>query len=393
MMQTHANEPRCCVWAGAPSGNPWLYRVAPFHAHDAAALIKWEDGAKLFIVRDIEVSRATRLHIAEDVQPPGAFAPEDGLSPDRDIATAQATAAALKRKGVAQVWTDRSLPMVFAHEIMQAGITLRCDPMLGVLERRQKSEREIAALKVAQRKTEQAIEQACQWIANATARADGALEIDDGALTSERVRAEINIMLLHAGMDTCASIVAGGGAGADCHNVGAGALKTGQPIIIDVFPMDPSSHYFGDCTRTVVHGGEGNIPDDIRVMHTAVVEAKAAATSATRAGVTGEAVHEAACEVFRARGYAIGLADESATDEERAAARYVHGTGHGVGLDVHEPPLLDKGGPELLVGDALTIEPGLYQVGIGGVRVEDMVIVQQDGCDNCNSIPEGLTWL
>ena len=70
----------------------------------------------------------------------------------------------------------------------------------------------------------------------------------------------------------------------------------------------------------------------------------------------------------------------------------VHGTGHGIGLDVHEPPLLDRGGPPLLVGDALTIEPGLYSQAVGGVRVEDMVIVQADGCRNLNRLPEGLSW-
>ena len=69
-----------------------------------------------------------------------------------------------------------------------------------------------------------------------------------------------------------------------------------------------------------------------------------------------------------------------------------HGTGHGIGLDVHEPPLLDKGGPELVVGDAVTIEPGLYCKAIGGVRVEDMVVVTRDGCVSLNRLPEGLDW-
>ena len=69
-----------------------------------------------------------------------------------------------------------------------------------------------------------------------------------------------------------------------------------------------------------------------------------------------------------------------------------HGTGHAVGLEVHEPPLLDFGGPELLLGDCLTIEPGLYCRAIGGVRVEDMIILTEDGCQNLNSLYTGLDW-
>ena len=100
-------------------------------------------------------------------------------------------------------------------------------------------------------------------------------------------------------------------------------------------------------------------------------------------------VHEAAIGVIREGGYAVGLPTENDPPEY---CGMVHGTGHGIGLEVHEPPLLDFGGPELMVGDALTIEPGLYSGPIGGIRVEDMVIVRADGCDNLNQLPTGLDW-
>jgi Xaa-Pro aminopeptidase len=85
----------------------------------------------------------------------------------------------------------------------------------------------------------------------------------------------------------------------------------------------------------------------------------------------------------------MGLPDDEAPDSYCAMT---HGTGHGIGLDVHEPPLLDRAGPELVVGDALTIEPGLYSRAVGGVRVEDMVIVTDTGCENLNKLHEGLDW-
>ena len=124
-------------------------------------------------------------------------------------------------------------------------------------------------------------------------------------------------------------------------------------------------------------------------MHKAVVAAKAAGVQATRAGVTGEAVHKATIAAIKAAGFETGLPGEDAPLEYCAMT---HGTGHGIGLDVHEPPLLDFGGPALVVGDALTIEPGLYSRAIGGVRVEDMVVVTDEGCENLNQLPGDLNW-
>ena len=121
-------------------------------------------------------------------------------------------------------------------------------------------------------------------------------------------------------------------------------------------------------------------------MHQVVLEAKAAAQAATKPGATGEDVHLATTNVMQSHGYAMGFqSDEHPTTMP-------HGTGHGIGLDVHEPPLLDLKGPELIPGDALTIEPGLYNKSLGGVRVEDMVIVTETGCENLNHLQQSLNW-
>jgi len=243
----------------------------------------------------------------------------------------------------------------------------------------------VAWLRAAQEVTEGAIEMACRLVAAADV-AGSDLVHEGQPLTSERVRQEIDLWLLARGFDNVPSIVAGGTDGADCHNLGSGVLRTGQPIIIDIFPRDRRTRYHGDCTRTVVHG---DVPDELARMHAAVVAAKAAATAACRAGVTGEEVHQAAAETIVQHGYALGLPADSAPAD---FCGMVHGTGHGIGLDVHEPPLLDVGGPVLVVGDALTIEPGLYHRTLGGIRVEDMVIVTEEGCDNLNQLPEDLSW-
>lgn len=377
-------EPKPTILAGVPAHNPWLFRAVPFAVGDPAAFISIPGRGTYFILRDIEMDRAKKAGVADFVHGPRDFVPAGGLSADRETATAQAAAECLRREGVREVWTDRSLPMIFAHALQNAAVTVRCDPEMGVLERRSKSAREVAALRKAQKTTEDAVRFACETIGRAKAGADGALQHDGKPLTSERVRSMIDIFLLERGFSTSDSIVAGGRQGGDCHERGRGLLRTGETVIVDVFPMDPASRYYGDCTRTVVHG---TIPKQVVEMHAAVVAAKKAAIGVTRAGATGEAVHRAACDVFTARGYGVGLPAAGSAD-----ISYPHGTGHGVGLDVHEPPLLDTGGPALVVGDCLTIEPGLYSHAIGGVRVEDMVIVTETGCENLNTLPEGLTW-
>ncbi|UCD75563.1 MAG: aminopeptidase P family protein [Phycisphaerales bacterium] len=373
--------------AGIPAINNSLYHKIRFSVGDPAALIELPAGSrKTLIIRDIEMERARKHARADDVFCPADFAPKGGLSGDREIATAQATAECLCRAGVRQVVSDRSLPLIFVHEIKQAGMAIECDPEMGVLERRAKDEQEIAWLREAQQMTENVMRMACETIANAEARADGVLMHGGEPLTAERVRSMIDVFLLDHDYSNQPAIVAGGPEGGDCHNAGTGDLRTGEPVIIDIFPRNRKTLYNGDCTRTVVHG---DVPDEIAKWHAIVVEAKAAAIAATCAGITGEEVHAATSAVITANGYPMGLPPDDAPD---AYCGMVHGTGHGVGLEVHEPPLLDKGGPELVVGDILTIEPGLYSKAIGGVRVEDMVVVTETGCDNFNTLPEGLEW-
>ena len=373
------------VYAGIPANNNWLYHQLRFAVGDPAGLIVLPDNRRLLILRDIEMHRAIQHARADEVYCPADFAPAGGLSGDRETATAQSIAECLVRHEVKQVVSDRTLPLLFAHELQRRGIDVTCDPQLGVVERRSKDEQEIAWLQEAQRTTEGAIAMACRSVAGAAV--EGTQLMHEGQpLTSERVRQEIDVWLLERGFDNVPSIVAGGPQAFDCHSIGSGPLYTGQPVIIDIFPRSRSSRYHGDCTRTVVHG---EVPAEVTKMHATVVQAKAAATAACRAGVTGQEVHEAAAQVIRDAGYSLGLPPDDAPAD---FCGMVHGTGHGIGLEVHEPPLLDSGGPPLVVGDAITIEPGLYHKSLGGIRSEDMVIVTEDGCQNLNELPESLTW-
>ena len=386
-----AAAPAARIIAGIPARSAALYREIRFSVGDPAALVVLPGrGAalceRLLIIRDIEMERARKGARADRVACPADYAPAGGLSGDRETATAQSVAECVRRAGLGRAVLDRSTPAIYWHELARTGIHVECDPSMGVVERRSKDAQEIGWLREAQAQTEAAMRMACELVARAGSAADGTLMHAGEPLTSERVRAAIDRFLLDRGYSNPESIVAGGPIGADCHDHGHGALRTGEPVIIDIFPLSRATLYNGDCTRTVVHGTPH--PEVVR-MHSAVVAAKAAAIAAIRPGVTGEAVHAATSAVMRERGFAMGLPPAGAPN---SWCGMTHGTGHGIGLDVHEPPLLAAGGPELVVGDALTVEPGLYSRAHGGIRVEDMVVVTAAGCDNLNSLPEGLDW-
>lgn len=377
---------------GSPVYNLALYRRVRFLCVDPVVVIELPGGAmsgSTIIVRDVELTRAKKAGRADRYFVPAELAPASGLSGDRAIATAQAGIEFLRRHGVREITCDRTLPALYVHVAKEAGITITCDPMLGVLERRSKDAQEVEFLRKAQRVTEDAIEMACRLIARAKAGTGGVLMHEGAELTSERVREELDVYLLRRGFNNPESIVVGGLAGGDCHDRGNGVLRTEEPIVLDVFPQDRSTLYNGDCTRMVVHGAPGKIPEPVRAMHRAVKEAKDASIAAIKAGVTGEAVHTAATDVITRHGYKLGLPGPS---DPPTYCAMVHGTGHGIGLENKEPPLLDKGGPALVVGDAVTVEPGLYSFAVGGMRLEDMVIVTENGCDNLNQLHDGLTW-
>lgn len=376
---------RPVILAGIPARAPYLYKRILFNVHDTVVLIDLPGEGTHLILRDIEIDRAREAGAADHYYAPSDLAPKMGLSGDRDTSNAQAAAELLRRRRISEVWTDRALPMLFAHYLTVAGVAVHCDPEMGILERRAKSDPEIEMLRAAQMDTEEVMRLACEMIATAEVDGNGVLQRDGAPLTSERVRAAIEVELIRRGYASNSPIVAGGAQGADPHNKGAGPLSSGQPVIIDIFPQNQSTLYCGDCTRCVVHG---EIPDAVGAMHAAVVKAKEASIDACRAGVTGEQVHRAAIDSLKADGFESGRVDGA--PESRTAM--LHGTGHGIGIEVHEPPLLDTGGPELIFGDALTVEPGLYCKAIGGIRVEDLVIIREGGVENLNTLPEGLTW-
>ena len=378
---------RTTILAGVTSHDASLFHRTQFLVGDSVVIIDFADGTSLFMVRDIEMDRARQAGAADRVCCAADYEPEGGLSGDRDTALAQATAECLRRSGETSITVSRSLPYLYAHFIQEAGIAIEYSEDFGVKERRIKNEKEIEHLRHAQKVTGEAMTFACRTIANATPGEEGILYHDGDILTSERVQTMITAFLLERNFSNShGSIVATAPHVADCHHHGTGPLKVGLPVVVDIFPMDQATRYNGDMTRTVVCGEPS---DEVKKMHVAVCEAKAAGCAALKVGTTGEAVHRATIAELEEAGFKIVRGD---VPHDPAIPTMPHGTGHGIGLDVHEPILLDYAGGEIFKNELLTVEPGLYSSVLGGVRVEDMVLVTETGHEILSPVQEGLDW-
>lgn len=371
------------ILAGYADKNASLFKRLGVPLGDPAAWIEL-DLKRVALVRDLEMDRVRSKSHADDVTCPAEHPPPAGLSADRETATAEAAAQLLRSAKVEEVYADRSLPYIFVWHLEQAEIEVLYDNELGVLDRRAKTHQEIDALAAAQKVTEEVMRMMCETVAGCEVAKDGSLQHEGSTLTSDRVRSMAAIEFMKRGFSMShGAIVARAPHVADCHHPGEGPLFTGQPIVVDLFPRDESSRYWGDCTRTVVHGEPSDV---VQAMHAAVVEAKAASIATLKTGVTADAVHKASENVLLKHGYPTSRGQ--LTDHPSIQ----HGTGHGIGLDLHEPILLDHGGGEVLEGEVFTVEPGLYGKTDGGVRIEDMLVVTSGEARNLNSLPQGLQW-
>ncbi|MEM6470091.1 MAG: M24 family metallopeptidase [Planctomycetota bacterium] len=370
--------------AGIADKNPTLFRRLGVALGDPAAWVGGED-ASTAIVRDLEMDRVRQFTSADHVGCPADYAPQGGLDADRETATAQAVAEYCVREGIASLKVDRTLPFIYAWHLTERGIELRYDANFGVVDRRQKSEKEIELLSQAQSVTEEVMRLICERIASCDVSDTGELIHGGDVLTSEAVQSLAATEFLSRDFSMShGAIVATAPQVADCHHRGTGPLRSGVPVIVDLFPMNQQTRYWGDCTRTVVHG---KASATVQAMHAAVVAAKAASESKLVPGNSAESVHVAGEEVLKAAGFKVSRG--TITDEPSIQ----HGTGHGIGLEVHEPILLDHGGGEMLDCEVFTVEPGLYGREDGGIRVEDMLVARPDGPQNLNRLPDGLDWL
>jgi len=245
-------------------------------------------------------------------------------------------------------------------------------------QRSRKTQEEVAALTAALRVAETGLRRGIDVLKASHADRRGFLKWGHIPLTSERLRAEMDAAVLHAGGSPANTIVAGGNQGCDPHERGYGPLRANEAIVLDIFPRHAHNHYFGDLTRTVVRG---RASEALRKQCATVQSGKRWVMKQMRDGADGPTLQRELIERFKSAGYPT----------EQRKGRWVgmfHGVGHGLGLDLHESPRIAAG--KLFEGLSITVEPGLYYPGVGGVRIEDVVIVGKTGVRNLTKFEEEL---
>jgi Xaa-Pro aminopeptidase len=311
---------------------------------------------------------------------------EQGMT--RLEAEREVIAEAVTQLAITEAVIPGDFPVAIADRLRVDGVSLTIDDELVNARRRVKRGAELDGIRCAQRAADAATARAAELLAQASVGPDGSLRTVDGEpLLAEAVRAELRRTCAEHG-STCpadmivASVRNGGGG----HDPGNGPLPAGLPIQVDIFPRHEASACWADMTRTFVVGeptaeNARLIADQERLVRTALEQARAA----VRPGVTGRELHEATCELFEAAGWAT---QRTGGGEEG----FQFALGHGVGLEVHEAPGLGFSGREPFVaGDVVAVEPGLWDKRIGGVRLEDLLLVTEDGCETLTTSPYALT--
>ncbi|MGB2840944.1 MAG: Xaa-Pro peptidase family protein [Halobacteriota archaeon] len=343
------------------AADPFIYLCFPHEEKD------------ILIVSQMEYERAIKESIVNEVR--------STLDYGYKIKTEGLIIKILQEESTNAIEVPGYFPLFTADALRNKGIeVVPVEEVIMTKERAIKDEQEINYLRKAQRACEHAMELAIARIKSSSMQ-DNLLVENEEILTSERVKASIEHALIDSGC-TCDSgepIVACGKKAADPHFTGCGPIFAYEPIIIDISPRLKTERYFADMTRTVVKGEPEN---EIKEMYGTVKHAQDAALALVKEGVTCEEVHNLVCDIFEERGYG--------TIRKGSKKGFIHSVGHGVGLDLHENPKVADNDYELRKGNVIAIEPGLYDPEVGGVRLEDMVLVLKNGCENLTRFEKKL---
>jgi Xaa-Pro aminopeptidase len=344
-----------------------------------------ENGSRHVFVSSMEAARVRELGLF-DVHVPEELGSDELMASgiDRRELDAQLALRAVGSLGLERASVPADFPVWLADRLRADGIELDVDQELFDDRRRAKTEAQLAGMRKAQRAAEAAMDTCRELLRRAEIRG-GELLLDGEQLTVERVKADMSVVF--AAHDTTADeyIVAPGAQGAVGHDMGSGPIRPNTPLVVDIFPRDNASAVYTDMTRTFV---VGDVPEDVREWHRLCKEALDAAVADIRAGVEARSVFDHTCDIFEAAGEPT---QRTKKPGEALADGFFHGLGHGVGLEVHEEPSMGRlANRTLVAGDVVTVEPGLYRAGYAGVRLEDIVLVTDDGAEVITDYPYDL---
>ncbi len=374
-MTNSKNQTRLIV--AASETDPDMLYATHFFAPDPFIFLQ-RNGKRTVVLSDLEIGRGRRQAEADEFVSFNQLEREVQGKSKKAPPYEKVLSHFLRKRGVRSTIVPANFPLGYAQELTANKIRLRATNGLFWPGREAKSDKEIEMIGRALRITEIGLKRAVEVLARSTITRGKKLRWSGKTLTSEMLRAEIDSTILRAGGTPTGTIVAGGDQACDPHERGFGPLYANSLIILDVFPRDAKTGYFGDMTRTVLRGRASEAQ---RKLWETVRAGQALALKKIKAGVDGMTIHKAIQNLFRERGFPTEV-------RKGKNVGFFHGTGHGLGLEIHEYPRLQK--VTLKDRQVLTVEPGLYYPGLGGVRHEDVVVVTKAGCKILSRFPKRL---
>jgi Xaa-Pro aminopeptidase len=363
---------------------PELRHEVPITIPDAFVYAEL-DGRRVVAISAMEATRVEGLGEGLEVRPTEEFGADELRRSGLDVHTVakELVLRIVRGLGIERATVPRGFPVGFADALRAKGVELTVDQKLFDDRRRRKSGHELAGIRRSQKAAEAGMAAARDLLRRAEP-ANGGLFVDGEPLTCHLVKQQVQAAFLAHGAVAEEMIVSHGPQTAIGHDMGSGPIAADDVVLLDLFPVDLESACFADLTRTFA---VGDVSDELRTWHGLCHEALELAVAEIRPGVNGGDVYRLVSGFFAERGFPTLL-----TKPEGEVLRdgFYHGLGHGVGLEVHESPSLGMIGEELVPGDVITIEPGLYRHGFGGVRVEDLLLVTDDGYERLTDCPYEL---
>ncbi|MFL5910127.1 MAG: M24 family metallopeptidase [Gaiellaceae bacterium] len=366
------------------SRSPAMRHEVPLAIPDPFLYVE-HDGRRSVVITSFERERVAAVAPDIELLPPEQFGIDEllrGGTPPVEAMLEMYTRA-IREIGVTEAAVPARFPLELADHLRSEGITIRVEREMFEDRRRRKNATEIAGLRRAQRACEAALDIARTMLREAD-HDGGILQLGGEPLTCERVKIEMQQVFVAHSVVADEFIVAHGAQGAVGHDMGSGPISAGEAVVFDLWPRDAETAAYTDMTRTYV---VGDVPDEIREYHRLCKEALDRTTAAAKPGVNGRDLMQIACDLFAEHGYPTQLTKKPG---EVLDSGFFHGLGHGVGLEVHERPRLSVVGDDLVPGDVITLEPGLYRAGYGGVRLEDILLVTENGAETVTDYPYEL---
>jgi len=351
-----------------------------FFAPDPFIFIE-KRGRRTLVMSDLEIDRAKDQASVDKVLAYSDYVQRLGAKTKTAPVLADVLLEIFRDLKVSSVSVPSTFPLGLADQLRRKRVRVVAQPDPFWTDREIKTTEEVRDIADSLRAAEAGIEAGIAAVRRTLIGKDGYLYLDGTQLTSEILKRVINTTIMSLGFVPSHSIVASGDQCVDPHNEGSGPIRANSSIIMDIFPRSQKTGFFGDITRTVVRG---KASDRLKHAYRCVQEGQEIGFRRIRDGVNAYDIHMEILNHFKSEGFETGPKDGRMQG-------FFHGTGHGLGLDIHEAPGINaRHATRLRTGHVVTVEPGLYYMGMGGVRLEDVVLVSKAGCANLVNLPKVL---